>query len=273
MRSRVRLADTLWRRVERHRSSCQHHQPAPPAVSALAGVVSSGPEIARWSGGRGRGSHQTIARTERQIPHGTEGFSGSFSALQNTTARCVFNLIRLWGSLRFPARAKWNGLVLWSVRARARTAVHGAVGSPLGPSGVLTPARRRASSVLRSAVCVRSRGLRSSPLRSAAPRGSGPAHSGLPDSASAYSTTPALLPTAPPPEIRSANRNPALQTPATRAFRAAADPPAVLRPSALRSSARKSARQQSRRPHRTVFEVKGSRRDSNPRPSGSQLST
>ena len=112
--------------------------------------------------------------------------------------------------------------MLWSVRARARTAVHGAVGSPLGPSGVLTPARRRASSVLRSAVCVRSRGLRSSPLRSAAPRGSGPAHSGLPDSASAYSTTPALLPTAPPPEIRSANRNPALPTPATRAFRPAA---------------------------------------------------
>ena len=144
---------------------------APPAVSALAGVVSSGPEIGRWSGGRGRGSQQTIARTESWLPHGTEGFSGSFSALQNTTARCVFNLIRLWGSLRFPARAKWNGLVLWSVRARARTAVHGAVGSPLGPSGVLTPARRRASSVLRSAVCVRSRGLRSSPLRSAAPRG------------------------------------------------------------------------------------------------------
>ena len=44
------------------------------------------------------------------------------------------------------ASAKWNGLVLWSVRARARTAVHGAVGSPLGPSGVLTPARRRAYS-------------------------------------------------------------------------------------------------------------------------------
>ena len=71
--------------------------------------------------------------------------------------------------------------MLWSVRARARTAVHRAVGSPLGPPGVLTPARRRASSVLRSPVCVRSRGLRrcalrsgvlrSSPLRSAAPRG------------------------------------------------------------------------------------------------------
>ena len=64
---------------------------APPAVSALAGVVSSGPEIGRWSGGRGRGSQQTIARTESWLPHGTEGFSGSFSALQNTTARCVFN--------------------------------------------------------------------------------------------------------------------------------------------------------------------------------------
>ena len=78
-------------------------------------------------------------------------------------------------------RAKWNGFVRWSVRARARTAVHRGVGSPLGPPGVLTPARRRASSVLRSPVCVRSRGLRrcalrsgvlrSSPLRSAAPRG------------------------------------------------------------------------------------------------------
>ena len=93
--------------------------------------------------------------------------------------------------LQANGRAKWNGFVLWSVRARARTAVHRAVGSPLGPPGVLTPARRRASSVLRSPVCVRSRGLRrcalrsgvlrrcalrsgvlrSSPLRSAAPRG------------------------------------------------------------------------------------------------------
>ena len=172
--------------------------------------------------------------------------------------------------------AKWNGLVLWSVRARARTAVHCAVGSPLGPSGVLTPARRRARSVLRSAVCVRSGVLRSSPLRSAAPRGSGPAHSGPPDSASAHSARPLSCRPHPPREIRGpspANRTPALRTPATRALRPAAVPPTALRPSAFRSSARKSARQQSRRPHRTAFEVKGSRRDSNPRPSASQPST
>ena len=74
-----------------YRPSASTTNPRPPAVSALAGVVSSGPEIGRWSGGRGRGSQQTIARTESWLPHGTEGFSGSFSALQNTTARCVFN--------------------------------------------------------------------------------------------------------------------------------------------------------------------------------------
>ena len=171
LRSRVRLADTLWRRVERH----PEQLPAPPTRAPCGFcprrrrfVRARNRSVERRSGSRFLPNDR---KTERQIPHGTEGFSGSFSALQNTTARCVFNLIRLWGSLRFPARAKWNGLVLWSVRARARTAVHGAVGSPLGPSGVLTPARRRASSVLRSAVCVRSRGLRSSPLRSAAPRG------------------------------------------------------------------------------------------------------
>ena len=109
------------------------------------------------------------------------------------------------------------------------------------------------------------------PLRRA-PRG-GPMHSGLPDSASPHSSTPALLPTAPPFQKSAANRSPALRTPAMRALRPAADPPTALRPSALRSSARKSVWQQCRRPQRAVFGDKRLSSESNPRPPASQPST
>ena len=174
------------------------------------------------------------------------------------------------------ACTKWNGFVLWSVRARARTAVHQAVGSPLGPPGVLTPARRRASSVLRSAGCVRLRGLRCSALRSVAPRG-------------AVLCTPALRtpprrtpgrplscrPHPPPRNPRPIPRQPhsgppdsghARSPPCRRPLdRSPAECSAVLRA--------KFAWQQNHRPQRAVFGDKRLSSESNPRPSDPQPST
>ena len=126
----------------------------------------------------------------------------------------------------------------WGTNARTASSVERTPVARLRPVA-RTPALRSplgCSPALRSPLGCSA--LLPTPLRRA-PRG-GPMHSGLPDSASPHSSTPALLPTAPPFQKSAANRSPALRTPAMRALRPAADPPTALRPSVLRSSVQSS---------------------------------